>query len=157
MRIGLIGLGNMGYPLFQNLLKHRYYVNVLLENNNNEVIHQCNTYYINQLNRFIENSDKIISVLPKNKITLDIVNNINLKNNKLKYWIDLCSCSTDLNDKIIINNKLSELNIKYIDCPINGNNEQMKKGEVSTIINCSKNTYNDCKDIINIYAGNILS
>jgi 3-hydroxyisobutyrate dehydrogenase-like beta-hydroxyacid dehydrogenase len=33
MRVGIIGIGNMGYPLLQRLLRNNIKINVLLEEN----------------------------------------------------------------------------------------------------------------------------
>ena len=159
MRIGLIGLGNMGYPLFQNLLKRKYNVSVLLETKNTDFIHQYNTYYIHQIDKFVNNNDKIISVLPNSKITLDVVNEINLNEinlkeiNKRKYWIDLSSSNP--HDIINLRNKLKNLNIEFLNSEIFGSTTDMKNGKLLTILSGSKLAYHNCFDLINIYSKHI--
>ena len=124
---------------------------------------------MNDLNKFINNSDRIISVLPSSNITLGIINNINeinvneinineinvnkINENKKKYWIDLCLSNDD--DIIQINNKLKNINIEYLESPVIGEPIDMKKGTLTAILNGSKNAYDNCQDIINIYANHI--
>lgn len=151
MNIGLIGIGNIGMPLLKKLLKKKYNVNVLLEKNNN-IFDNCLTFKENEINKFINYNDKIISVLPNSKITYDIVNNIQNNKNK-KYWMDLCSsCPKDVNK---INNKLLKNNIEYIDAPISGGPKGIINGNITSIISGPENTFNIFNDIINIYSKKI--
>ena len=151
MNIGWIGIGNIGMPLLKKLLKKKYNVNVLLEKNNN-IFDNCLTFKENEINKFINYNDKIISVLPNSKITYDIVNNIQNNKNK-KYWMDLCSsCPKDVNK---INNKLLKNNIEYIDAPISGGPKGIINGNITSIISGPENTFNIFNDIINIYSKKI--
>ena len=49
MKIGLIGVGNMGYPLLQNLIRNKYKINALIEKNITHVLpnSQCKIFYEN--------------------------------------------------------------------------------------------------------------
>ena len=49
MKIGLIGVGNMGTPLLRKLINNKYNASVLLENNNNSN-YDCMTFKNNELN-----------------------------------------------------------------------------------------------------------
>ena len=53
MKVGLIGVGNMGGPLLRKLLNnHHYQVSVLLENNNPSK-YPCKVFTNSQLEEFI--------------------------------------------------------------------------------------------------------
>ena len=54
MNIGIIGLGNMGFPLFKKLIRNNFNVNVLIEKNNTQKLIKCNVYKQNNLNDFVK-------------------------------------------------------------------------------------------------------
>jgi 3-hydroxyisobutyrate dehydrogenase-like beta-hydroxyacid dehydrogenase len=149
MRIGLIGVGNMGMPLLKRLINNNYELNVLLKKD--RLLENCKKFQLNELNRFIDYSSVIISVLPNSNITLDIVNNI--KNNDKKYWMDLCSsCPKDV---LKINDNLLKKNIEYIDTPVSGGPKAMEEGILTSVVSGPEATYKKCYDIINCYSENI--
>ena len=150
MRVGLIGVGNMGLPLLKRLLNNKYKVNVLLEKNIS-IKENCKIFQGNELNKFIDYNSIIISVLPNSNITLNIINNIN--NDKKKYWMDLCSsCPKDVTK---INNFLLSQNIEYIDAPVSGGPKGMEKGILTSLVSGPQNTYKKLYDIISIYSNQI--
>ena len=154
MNIGIIGLGNMGFPLFKKLIRNNFNVNVLIEKNNTQKLIKCNVYKQNNLNDFVKNSSTIISVLPNSKITLDLVNNINTYCfNDQKKWLDICSSCP--NDVKTINKILNENNIKYIDAPVSGGPRGMADGTLTSIVSGPKKTYEDMLPIIKLYSDKI--
>ena len=154
MNIGIIGVGNMGLPLFKKLIRNNFNVNVLIEKNNTQKLMRCNIYKQNNLNDFIKNSSIIISVLPNSKITLEIVNNINSNSlNDQKMWLDICSsCPNDVKN---INKILNKNNIKYIDAPVSGGPKGMTDGTLTTIVSGPKKLYEDILPIIELYSDKI--
>ncbi|MAP67650.1 MAG: hypothetical protein CMF80_08140 [Candidatus Marinimicrobia bacterium] len=154
MNIGIIGLGNMGLPLFKKLIRNNFNVNVLIEKNNTQKLIKCNVYKQNNLNDFIKNSSTIISVLPNSKITLEIVNNISSHSfNHQKKWLDICSsCPNDVKN---IDKILNENNIKYIDAPVSGGPKGMNDGTLTSIVSGPKKTYKDILPIIELYSDKI--
>ena len=77
MRIGLIGVGNMGMPLLKQLTNNNYDVNVLINKSKNlKKLKNYKVFNKNELNNFIKYNSMIISVLPNSKITHDLVSNI---------------------------------------------------------------------------------
>ena len=155
MRIGIIGVGNMGFPILKNLLKKNYQVSVLLENGMS-INENCKKFYSNNLNQFIEENETIFSVLPKSNITLNIIKNINFENINLenkKNWIDICSsCPKDV---LKINDILLNYNIGYLDCPVSGGPIGMKNGVLTSIVSGKEENFDICKNLINLYSKNI--
>tara|TARA_B100000886_G_scaffold75754_1_gene49061 strand:- start:1110 stop:1949 length:840 start_codon:yes stop_codon:yes gene_type:complete len=151
MRIGLIGLGNMGYPLLKKLIKNRYNVNVLIEKSNNIKLNKCNIFLESEINKFIDCSSMIISILPNSKVTLNLAKKISNQNEK--FWMDLCSSCPD--DVIQISDIMSNQNISYIDAPVSGGPNGMKNGNLATIISGPIKTYKKYYDIISLYSNNI--
>lgn len=151
MKVGLIGVGNMGAPLLRKLLNnHHYQVSLLLENNNYSK-YPCKVFTNNQLEEFIKDNSSIISILPNSRITYDLVSNIN--NRDPKIWMDLCSSSPK--DVIKISHNLQSKHIKYIDAPVSGGPQGMKNGALTTIVSGPKKTYQDFLNIINLYSNKV--
>ena len=176
-KIGLIGVGNMGFPLLRRLVNNNYKVNVFLEKGNdmnfteiknktiskNLKIFQSdnynNLYKLGSLketklfNEFICESDKIISVLPKSSITLDLVNKVEIYDNKVRSWLDLCSsCPKEVNS---ISNKLKDKGFYYLDAPVSGGPKGMENGKLTSIVSGDRDTFLNLYGLIKLYSENI--
>ena len=153
MRIGLIGVGNMGYPLFQRLLKQQHKVNILIDPYNPRNFQRCSLFRPEQINQFILESDTIFSILPRSTITKDLVAHIKEPVVQTKYWVDLCcSCPKDAKE---INLNLLNLGIEYMDAPVSGTPKNMTNGDLSTIISGPITCYQKTYDLVSSYNKNI--
>ena len=151
MKVGLIGIGNMGLPLLRKLItQNQYQVSVFLEKNNHSS-YPCKIFMNNQLEKFIEHNSSIISILPNSKITYDLVSSIN--NDKPKLWMDLCSSSPK--DVLKISQCLQSKNIEYIDAPVSGGPKGMEKGVLTSIVSGPEETYQNFLNIINLYSDKV--
>lgn len=151
-RIGLIGVGNMGMPLLNNLTKNNYEVNVLINKTKNlKKLKNYKVFSKNELNNFMKYNSTIISVLPNSKITKDLVSNIS--NTDKKKWMDLCSSCP--NDVIEISNRLNKNNIEFIDAPVSGGPKGMRESNITTVASGPIDTYNSFYDIIKLYSSKI--
>lgn len=152
MRIGLIGVGNMGMPLLKQLTNNNYDVNVLINKSKNlKNLKNYKVFNKNELNNFIKYNSMIISVLPNSKITHDLVSNIS--NTDKKKWMDLCSSCP--NDVLEINNKLNKNNIEFIDAPVSGGPKGMRESNITTVASGPFETYNSFYDIIKVYSSKV--
>ena len=153
-RIGLIGVGKMGLPLLNTLVKHGYYVNTLLRDNTTTIKDTTGqTFFANDINSFISKSDTIISVLPKSSDTLNLVSKIKDINNK-KAWIDLCSsCPKDV---IKINKILDYNNIGYIDAPMSGGPEGMKNSNITSVVSGPSDVYRNNLNLLRLYSNKVI-
>ena len=98
-------------------------------------------------------SDTIISVLPKSSDTLNLVSKIKDVNNK-KAWIDLCSsCPKDV---IKINKILDYNNIRYIDAPMSGGPEGMKKSNITTVVSGPSDVYQNNLNLLRLYSNKVI-
>jgi len=151
-RIGLIGVGNMGMPLLNNLTKNNYEVNVLINKTKNlKKLKNYKVFSKNELNNFMKYNSTIISVLPNSKITKDLVSNIS--NTDKKKWMDLCSSCP--NDVLEISNRLNKNNIEFIDAPVSGGPKGMRESNITTVASGPIDTYNSFYDIIKVYSSKI--
>lgn len=152
MRIGLIGVGNMGMPLLKQLTNNNYDINVLINKSKNlKNLKNYKVFNKNELNNFIKYNSMIISVLPNSKITHHLVSNIS--NTDKKKWMDLCSSCP--NDVLEINNKLNKNNIEFIDAPVSGGPKGMRESNITTVASGPFETYNSFYDIIKVYSSKV--
>ena len=152
MKIGFIGLGNMGLPMALNLLKNRKF---------DVMGYDINPYSLRKfkknrgkisksLKEIINFSDVIITCLPgpkqiqkvafgKNKI----IKNIGIK----KIWID---CSTNsLKCCALIKKRLGKNSKYFLDAPMSGGSTRAKSGELSIYVGGDKKIFSKVKIIFN--------
>ena len=152
-KIGLIGVGKMGKPLLNNLLKQGYCVNTLLSPNTEPIDGVTGqTFYSRDINSFVLNSDVILSALPKSSITLNMVSSINNENKKT--WIDLCSSCPK--DAVKINRILNKQEIDYIDAPVSGGPKGMEDSNITSVVSGPRDVYQDSLDILRLYSSKIV-
>ena len=103
------------------------------------------------MNPFLDQSDTIISVLPRSETTLSLVESIDKNHNK--DWLDLCSSNPK--DVRVINAILSLKGFNYVDAPVSGGPKGIEEGKVSTIVSGQKGTVENLWPVISNYANNI--
>lgn len=153
MRVGLIGMGGMGYPLFQNFLKQNLKINILMDPHYPKQFQKATIFNSNQFHDFIEQSHLIFSTLPESSMTRKVVSFIPKPVSETTYWIDLCSsCPQDVS---YINQRLEEMGIEYMDAPVSGDPQGMVEGTLSTVISGPITCYQQAYDVISSYNQNI--
>jgi len=149
MRVGLIGMGSIGYPLFQKFLKQKLKINILMDPFYPKQFEKATIFHSNQFHEFIEQSHLIFSTLPQSAMTLNLVSYIPKPASETKYWIDLCSsCPQDV---FYINEILEKLGIEYMDAPVSGGPRQLIEGTLSTVISGPITCYQQAYDVISSY------
>ena len=157
MKIGFIGLGNMGMPMALNLSKSKK-INLIGFDINNHLIQKFKKANGKTATNLIDvfNCDIIISCLPGPKQ----VKQVAFGKNKLienltskKIWID---CSTNSIGCFNFLKKKMGNKIKYfIDAPISGGNLKAKSGELSMFIGGSKKLYKKTSSIFKMLGKNL--
>ena len=121
--IAFIGIGNMGCPMAENLMKAGKILKVfdvskkMLENAKNK-----NLDTVENLNELItEDVDVVITMLPEGKHSKEVYLGENGIINKISKKCLLIDCSTiDIQTSIEIGKKASEKKIDMIDAPVSG-------------------------------------
>ena len=146
-KIGLIGLGNMGKPIFDNLIKNFYDIYYFDEDNtklgfNNikttvkDIFKDCNVIIF-----CIESNDQIIDII-RNNIVLD--NTI---------FIDL---TTSLPEKTQnIKSYLKKFNSHYIDAPMSGGASGAAKGTLTLMVGGDEKIFKKIEFILKTFSRNI--
>ena len=158
MKIGFIGLGNMGMPMALNLHKSKK-IDLLGYDVSLKSLKQFKSKKAkatSSLDELIKFSDVIITCVPgpkqikalsigKGKIIDQLGNN--------KIWID---CSTNsLTCFNLLKQKLSKKINQFVDATISGGNLKAQSGDLSIFIGGNKKTVNKLKFVFNILGKNI--
>ena len=158
MKIGFIGLGNMGMPMALNLHKSKK-IDLLGYDVSPKSLKQFKSKKgkaTSSLDELIKFSDVIITCVPgpkqikalsigKGKIIDQLGNN--------KIWID---CSTNsLTCFNLLKQKLSKKINQFVDATISGGNLKARSGYLSIFIGGNKKTVNKLKFVFNILGKNI--
>ena len=158
MKIGFIGLGNMGMPMALNLNKSKK-IDLLgydVSLKSLKLFKSKKGKATSSLDALIKFSDVIITCVPgpkqikalsigKGKIIDKLENN--------KIWID---CSTNsLTCFNLLKQKLSKKINQFVDATISGGNLKAQSGDLSIFIGGNKRTINKLKFVFNILGKNI--
>ena len=158
MKIGFIGLGNMGMPMALNLHKSKK-IDLLGYDVSPKSLKQFKSKKgkaTSSLDELIKFSDVIISCVPgpKQIKALSIgKGKIIDQLGKNKIWID---CSTNsLTCFNLLKQKLSKKINQFVDATISGGNLKAQSGDLSIFIGGNKKTVNKLKFVFNILGKNI--
>ncbi|MDO4556823.1 MAG: NAD(P)-dependent oxidoreductase [Lachnospiraceae bacterium] len=157
MKIGFIGVGNMGRPMAENLLKAGYEVNVYdlakepVEEMKKQGANACET------NRELAaQSDVIFTSLPNGKIVESVMAGSNGVIDACKEGsiiIDMSSVApstTEQMAKIAAAKKVS-----YVDAPVSGGTAGAKAGTLTIMVGADEETYAKIKPVLEVVGKNI--
>ncbi len=156
--IAFIGVGNMGNPMAENLMKAGKKVKVF--DVSEDMIKKAkdkNLEVVDNMNQLISDEvTTIITMLPEGKNSKEIylgddgvINNV--QNNCL-----LIDCSTiDIQTSIEIGNKAKEKGIKMIDAPVSGGVMGAKKATLNIMVGGTKEAYEAALPLLKIMGKNI--
>ena len=149
IKIGFIGLGNMGKGMSVNLSKNNYIINGF--DLNSEVFNELKKYNINQMKNIkelVENSDYIITMLPDGKAVLKVWEEILMHAKSSQILVD---CSTiDVKTSLLVQKNAQKLNIETLDAPVSGGVVGADEGTLTFMIGGNEKTLNNVKDLFDI-------
>jgi 3-hydroxyisobutyrate dehydrogenase len=119
LKIGFIGLGNMGLPMSVNLDKIGYKITAFDKNRNiAEELKGTNIEFVDDISLLAKNKDVIITMLPNGEIVKNVYKSFINFVSKNTLLID---CSTiDIETTKLINLITSDLNLSCLDAPVSG-------------------------------------
>ena len=150
MKIGFIGLGNMGLPMYMNLLKagHNVYGFDIIKKNLPEL------KIVDKLTSAIEDMDVVITMLPDSKSLKSVVPEIIKTIEKRKIFID---CSTvDIQTTKSIAEKVKDKKIGFLDAPVSGGIVGAKEGKLTFMVGGPKKLHKFVKPILQIMGNRII-
>ena len=152
-KIGWIGLGRMGTPMVQKLLKKGFKVSIwnrtkskaeLLVNEGAKVVNQPSE---------LSDSEILFSMVSTGKDLKQVLFGENgaLTGPNIPGIIVDCS-SIGADESSEISEKVSKLGGSFLACPVSGNGKCVKAGKLSAVVSGNKTSYDSVKDIINTFA-----
>jgi len=141
VKVGFIGLGIMGKPMVENLLKAN--VTVLVNDLNKEAEHEvvmrgANAVSVQQM---AQQADYVITSLPNGAIVKAVLysgEDAILKQTDIKVKAVVDTSSLTPNESLEISKVLETRQVKYMDAPVSGGEPLAITGELSVMIGCAK-------------------
>ncbi len=153
----LIGLGNLGEKIAQNIIKSGFNLKVydrdiqkikLMESKGAKAVYK--------INNVIKDIDGLITCLPSPKISTDIM----LEKDKLIYklppdsvWIE--TSTTEVGELLKVSREGLKNKINTIEAPVTGGVHKAQKGEITVLVGSKKNIFKMHKPILDAFGGKI--
>ena len=156
--IAFIGVGNMGCPMAENLMKAGKSVKVFdVSKKMLEIARDKNLEIIENLDDLITaDVETVITMLPEGKHSKEVYLGENGIINRVSKDCLLIDCSTiDIQTSIEIGKKASELGIKMIDAPVSGGVMGAQKATLNIMVGGSKEAYEKALPLLKIMGKNI--
>ena len=156
--IAFIGVGNMGNPMAENLIKAKKKVRVF--DVSKEMIDKAKEKKFDvadSIKNLLSSSPKIvITMLPAGKHSREVYLGENGIINKVSKDCLLIDCSTiDIKTSVDIGLKAKEKGIKMIDAPVSGGVMGAKNATLTFLVGGSKDSFDSAKPILEIMGKNI--
>ena len=156
--IAFIGVGNMGCPMAENLMKAGKSVKVLdVSEKMLEIAKNKNLETVSNLDELItDDVETVITMLPEGKHSKEVYLGENGIINKVSKDCLLIDCSTiDMKTSVEIGKKASELGIKMIDAPVSGGVMGAQKATLNIMVGGSKEAFDKAFPLLKIMGKNI--
>ena len=161
-KIGFIGLGNMGRPLAERLIKKYKLYTYDLEKTNLQYFADKGAVACSSPSEVASKVNQIFLCLPTSSIVETVINGDNgiaISAKKGAYIIDMTTGEPEITRKI--SDKLKEKEINFIDAPVSGGPKGAYQGNIAIMVGGTKEQFKKIKPIMDdissniFYAGNI--
>ena len=144
MKIGFIGLGNIGGKLAGSLLRNKFNLTVMdLESSLTKDFVAKGASAINSPKELAQNTDLIITCLPSPEICSQVMESEEgiLKGlSKDKIWLEMST--TDSNEVKRIGALIKSVGAIPLDCPVSGGCHRASTGNIAILVGGDKNAFN---------------
>ena len=156
--VAFIGVGNMGCPMAENLMKSGKKIKVFdVSKKMTQIAKEKNLEVIEHLNDLITNDvTTVITMLPEGKHSKEVFMGDNGIINKVSKNCLLIDCSTiDIQTSIEIGKKATENGIKIIDAPVSGGVMGAQKATLNIMVGGTKEAFELALPLLKIMGKNI--
>jgi 3-hydroxyisobutyrate dehydrogenase-like beta-hydroxyacid dehydrogenase len=149
--IGLIGLGLMGNAIAARLLAAGFTVlGFDIAPKARAAFRKMGGQLVDHNQEIFARCDRVLLSLPDSKITRAVLGEVAPA---LRYGHIIADTSTgDPQDAIAFSQQLAPTGALYLDATISGNSDQVRRGEVVTMIGGSKHGFNQCAKTLRAFA-----
>ena len=146
-RIGLIGLGNVGSKIANNIMKagFKLFINDLDKKKSNNLIKKGANWCPN-LQELAFQSSIIITSLPSPQSVSKVINNILPHLNKNHLWIEMST--TDENEMKKLSILCSKKNAETLEAPITGGEHRAETGNIAILAAGKRKNFNRCFHVL---------
>jgi 3-hydroxyisobutyrate dehydrogenase len=154
-KIGWIGLGRMGTPMVEKLLKAHYPVKVWNRTKSKaEPLAKSGATIVDRIAE-LRDADILFTMVSKGSDLEEVYFGENGivgdgKSNLPKIFVDCSSVGNE--DSAAIREKLAARNIAFLAAPVSGNGKCVKAGKLSAVISGPKDAYDKVKPIVETFA-----
>ena len=155
-KIGFIGLGNMGAPLAERLLKNYPLVVYDLDENNIKYFTDKGALACSKPAELALQTSRIFLCLPTSTIVEKVVNGDNglIKSAKKDtYIIDMTTGEPEITRKI--SKALKQKDINFIDAPVSGGPKGANQGNIAIMVGGTEDQFSTIKPIMDDISSNI--
>jgi len=156
--IAFIGIGNMGFPMAENLIKAGKKIKVFdVSKKMLDIAREKKFKTVSNLDDLITGDvDTVITMLPEGKHSKEVYLGETGVINKVSKDCLLIDCSTiDIQTSIEIGNKASEKGILMIDAPVSGGVMGAQKATLNIMVGGSKEAFEKALPLLKIMGKNI--
>ena len=156
--VAFIGVGNMGCPMAENLMKSGKKIKVFdVSKKMTQIAKEKNLEVIEHLNDLITNDvTTVITMLPEGKHSKEVFMGDHGIINKVSKNCLLIDCSTiDIQTSIEIGKKATENGIKMIDAPVSGGVMGAQKATLNIMVGGTKEAFELALPLLKIMGKNI--
>ena len=155
-KIGFIGLGNMGRPLADRLIKNYQLYAFDLDKNNLQYFTNKGAVACSSPSEVASHVNHIFLCLPTSKIVEAVVNGDNgltVSAKRGAYIIDMTTGEPEITRKI--SNSLEEKEINFIDAPVSGGPKGAYQGNIAIMVGGTESQFAEIKPIMDDISSNI--
>ena len=155
-KIGFIGLGNMGRPLADRLIKNYQLYAFDLDKNNLQYFTKKGAVACSSPSEVASHVNHIFLCLPTSKIVEAVVNGDNgltVSAKRGAYIIDMTTGEPEITRKI--SNSLEEKEINFIDAPVSGGPKGANQGNIAIMVGGTESQFAKIKPLMDDISSNI--
>ena len=158
MRIGFIGLGNVGGKLASSLMRNGYSLSVLdIDDSKVDSFVKRGATRAKTPAEITRDCDVVITCLPSPKICAEVLegeDGILSEMSGGKFWCEMST--TDESEVIRLGNKISEAGGIPVDCPVSGGCHRAATGNISIFAGCSRDAFDSVFPLLSAMGRRIL-
>ena len=155
MKVGFIGLGNVGSKLSASLLRNGVHLTVHdLESSVVDEFVRAGAKEGKSPERIMEMNDVVITCLPNPKISNEVVKKMLPHISEGKIWMEMST--TDEREVNSLGNLVTEAGGRAVDCPVSGGCHRADTGNISIFAGCDRETFEIVLPLLTIMGRSVL-
>ena len=157
-KIGFIGLGSLGAPLCNNLVKAGFQVTVSdLDKKLAKDLLKAGALWSKDVAGACKDADVVITVLPSPAVSRKVVEGpggVFAHLRKGGVWIEMST--TDADDLLRLESEAAKRGIEVLECPVTGGVHLAHSGQITVLVGGAQRTFKHVKTLLETMGGEII-